>query len=91
MKEKVSPAVVAVVVVLLLAVIGFIGMKVFGSSKASDDPAMKEKYNKMTNNGTAHPPSQADMMKNPPPGANTNRNRMPGGRPPGVPPAPTGN
>jgi len=85
LKEKVSPAVIAVVVVVVLAIIVFIGMKVFGGGgKSGTDAASQAKYNEMTKNGTAHPPSQADMMKNgPPPGVNMNRNRMPGIRPPG--------
>jgi len=81
LKEKVSPAVVAVVVVLMLAVIGFIGMKVFGgSSKAINDPSMKERYDTMTKKGL---PSREEMEK-------AMSSRGSGNRTPGGSPRPTG-
>ena len=51
-KGNVSPAVVVVVIVVLLAVVGAVGMKMFGSGKAQDnidqakrDAYMKQQYN----------------------------------------------
>ena len=65
----------------MLAVIGFIGMKVFGGgSKAISDPAMKERYDSMTKKGL---PSREDMEK-----AMNNRgrpSRNPGGSATGSP------
>ena len=76
MKEKVSPAVVAVVVIVVLAVVGFFGMKMLGGGgKPAESAEAKANYDKMTNGGTMHAPSQADMAKN---SADHAVRRMPG-------------
>ena len=86
MKEKVSPAVVAVIIVVMVVVIGFIGMKVFGGgAKDASSADMQKKYNDMTKGGTVHPPSQDDMKMNPPAGVNTSGRNPMRNRPNGAP------
>jgi len=85
MKQNVSPAVMAAIIVVFVAIVGFVGYKLFlapsGNAAASSD--MQAKYKEMTKNGGS-PPSKEDMAKNRPAGAGMGypgRPGMPGSKP----------
>ncbi len=82
MKQNVSPAVMAAIIVVVVVVVGFVGYKLFlsGPAKATDDPAMKAKYDQMTKGGGS-PPSKDDMAKNKPANVGRGYPGRPGGSP----------